>query len=134
MGNPKFRLLARIAACAIGFALLTNGISAGAENLYKFVRGGDGFYDYQDALIALDISNGTVTANFARCWVTEPRRSTCAARIRKMVSSTSSSICLLVPRRTSSPRRSSDRRSSRRVPIRLRCSIAISTAPCLTLR
>ena len=25
------------------------------------VRGGDGFYDYQDALIALDISNGTVT-------------------------------------------------------------------------
>jgi hypothetical protein len=61
MGNPKFRRLARIAACAIGFVLLTNGISAGAENLYKFVRGGDGFYDYQDALIALDISNGTVT-------------------------------------------------------------------------
>ena len=37
MGNPKFRRLARIAACAIGFVLLTNGISAGAETLYKFV-------------------------------------------------------------------------------------------------
>ena len=61
MGNPDFRRPAWIAACAIGFTLFTTGISAGAENLYKFLQGGRGFYGYEDALIALDISNGTVT-------------------------------------------------------------------------
>jgi hypothetical protein len=61
MGNPKFSRLARVASCAIGFVLFTTGISAGAESLYKFVLGGKDFYNYHDALIALDISNGTAT-------------------------------------------------------------------------
>src|SRR5437879_715304 len=61
MGNPDVRRRGSIAACAIGFTLFTAGISAGEENLYKFRQGGEGYYGYQDALLALDISNGTVT-------------------------------------------------------------------------
>src|SRR5689334_16948753 len=61
MGNPKICRLARILAFAIGLAASSPEFSTAAENVYKFTRGGDGFYGYTDALIALDISNGIVT-------------------------------------------------------------------------
>jgi hypothetical protein len=55
----------RLALLTFAIGLLSLPIQVRAQQsvtLYKFVGGGHGFYDYQDALIALDFSNRTVTA------------------------------------------------------------------------
>jgi hypothetical protein len=56
-----FRHAARIIACVVGLAILINGRAASADTLYKFSGGALNFSPYPDGLLALTISDGTVT-------------------------------------------------------------------------